>query len=147
VTEVSESRKKKAEELGATAVWTPMAMKIPARVKELTAGEGVDVAVEAVGIEATLKDCLASVRYRGKVLVQGIFTERIPVHMLGFVTRETTMIGANSIKPSQAMAWIESKGIKPELIITKIIPLENITEGFQALTQPRKEEIKILIEP
>ena len=147
VTEVSENRKKKAEELGATAVLNPMEIKIPVRVKELTGGKGVDVAVEAVGIEATLKDCLASVRYRGKVLVQGIFTERIPVHMLGFVTRETTMIGANSINPSQAMTWIQSKGIKPESIVTKIIPLEQIAEGFEALSRPTKEEIKILVEP
>jgi (R,R)-butanediol dehydrogenase/meso-butanediol dehydrogenase/diacetyl reductase len=147
VTEVAESRKRKAEELGATAVWSPMEIKIPARVKELTGGAGVDVAVEAVGIEATLKDCLASVRYRGKVLVQGIFTERVPVHMLGFVTRETTMIGANSINPSLAMSWIRSKGIKPESIITKIIPLEKVSEGFEALSRPTKEEIKILVQP
>jgi threonine dehydrogenase-like Zn-dependent dehydrogenase len=108
----------------------------------------VDVAIESVGIEATLKDCLASVRYKGKVIVQGIFTERVPVHMLGFVTRETTMIGTNSINPALAMNWIESKGITPESIITKIIPLEKIaTEGFEALTCPIKEEIKILVEP
>ena len=147
VTEVSESRKRKAEELGATAVLNPMEIKIPARVKELTGGEGVDVAVEAVGIEATLKDCLASVRYRGKVLVQGIFTERVPVHMLGFVTRETTMIGANSVNPALAMSWIQSKGIKPESIITKIIPLENVSEGFEVLSRPTKEEVKILVQP
>jgi threonine dehydrogenase-like Zn-dependent dehydrogenase len=68
--------------------------------------------------------------------------------MLGFVTRETTMIGTNSINPALAMNWIESKGIRPESIITKIIPLEKIaTEGFEDLTRPIKEEIKILVEP
>jgi threonine dehydrogenase-like Zn-dependent dehydrogenase len=106
------------------------------------------VAVESVGVEASLKDCLSSVRYRGKVIVQGIFTDRVPVHMLGFVTRETTMIGTNSINLPLAMEWIESKGIKPESIITKIIPLEKmVPEGFEVLTRPVKEEIKILVEP
>ena len=100
VTEISETRRKKAEELGATLVLNPLLEKIPAKIKELTAGKGVDVAVEAVGIEATLKDCLASVRFQGKVIVQGIFTDRVPVHMLGFVTRETTMIGTNSSQSS-----------------------------------------------
>jgi (R,R)-butanediol dehydrogenase/meso-butanediol dehydrogenase/diacetyl reductase len=148
VSEVSEKRKEKAQELGASMVLNPLEIKIPAKIKELTAGAGVDVAIEAAGIEATLKDCLASVRYRGKVLVQGIFTERIPIHMLGFVTRETTMIGANSVNPSLAMSWIESKGVKPESIITKIIPLEQIaTAGFEVLTRKTKEEIKILVEP
>lgn len=148
VTDISERRRKKAEELGATLVLNPLAEKIPVRIKDLSAGRGVDVAVEAVGIEASLKDCLASVRYQGKVIVQGIFTDRVPVHMLGFVTRETTMIGTNSTNPPLAMSWIESRGIRPELIITKVIPLEQISaEGFEVLTRKEKEEIKILVAP
>jgi threonine dehydrogenase-like Zn-dependent dehydrogenase len=94
-----------------------------------------------------LKDCLASVRYQGKVIVQGIFTDRIPVHMLGFVTRETSMIGTNSINASLAMSWIKTQGLRPELIITKILPLDQISEGFELLTKKTKEQIKILIEP
>jgi len=148
VTDIAERRRKKAEELGATLVMNPLAEKVPVRIKELSAGRGVDVAVEAVGIEATLKDCLASVRYQGKVIVQGIFTDRVPVHMLGFVTRETTMIGTNSANLALAMSWIESKGIRPELIITKVIPIEQIsTEGFEVLTKKEKEEIKVLVAP
>jgi len=148
VTDISERRRKKAEELGATLVLNPLAEKIPVRMKELSAGRGVDAAVEAVGIEASLKDCLASVRYQGKVIVQGIFTDRVLVHMLGFVTRETTMIGTNSDNLALAMSWIESKEIRPELIITKIIPLEQTSaEGFEVLTKKEKEEIKILIAP
>jgi (R,R)-butanediol dehydrogenase/meso-butanediol dehydrogenase/diacetyl reductase len=148
VTEVTETRRKKAKELGATEVLNPLAKKIPVSIKELTAGQGVDVAIEAVGIEASLKDCLASVRYRGTVIVQGIFTERIPVHMLGFVTRETTMIGTNSIDLPLALAWVDAAGIKPEAIVTKVIPLEQITtEGFEVLTKKDKEDIKILVAP
>jgi (R,R)-butanediol dehydrogenase/meso-butanediol dehydrogenase/diacetyl reductase len=148
MTEISEKRRKKAEEVGATSVLNPMETRISARVRELTAGRGVDVAIEAVGIEATLKDCLTSVRHQGKVIVVGIFTDRVPMHMLGFVARETTMIGTNSINPQLAMTWIESKGIKPESIISKIIPLERIaSDGFEALTGETKEEIKILVEP
>jgi (R,R)-butanediol dehydrogenase / meso-butanediol dehydrogenase / diacetyl reductase len=148
VTEISEVRRKKAEELGADAVCNPLETKVSSWIKEVTSGRGVDVAVESVGVEASLKDCLASVRYKGRVIVQGIFTERVPVHMLGFVTRETTMIGTNSINPTLAMEWIESKGIRPESIVTKIIPLEEISaQGFEVLIQPAKEEIKILVEP
>ena len=148
MTDILEKRRKKAEEMGATMVFNPLETRISAAVKELTSGRGVDVAVEAVGIEATLKDCLTSVCYRGKVIVQGIFTDRVPIHMLGFVTRETTMIGTNSINPSLAMAWIESKGIRPETMITKIIPLKRISaDGFEVLTGKTKDEIKILVQP
>jgi len=148
MTDISETRRKKAGEQGATLVLNPLETKISEVIKELTSGRGVDVAIEAVGIEATLKDCLTSVHFGGKVIVQGIFTERVPIHMLGFVTRETTMMGMNSINLSLAMSWIESKGTKPEAMVTKIIPLEQISSaGLEVLTRKIKEEIKILVEP
>jgi len=148
MTDVLENRRKKAEELGATLVWNPAEIKSPARIKELTGGRGVDVAIEAVGIEATLKDCLASARYRGMVIVQGIFTERAAVHMLGFVTRETTMIGTNFINPALAMKWLATGTIRPESIITDIIPLADIAaKGFEVLAGKSKTAIKILVEP
>jgi len=147
VTEVSETRRKKAGEMGATLTCNPLNTKVSSWVKEVTAGRGVDVAFESVGIEASLKDCLTSVRFQGKVIVQGIFTDRVPIHMLGFVTREMNMIGTNSADPPLAMSWIEKKGVKPEMMVTKVIPLEKIAEGFEVLTQKVKEEIKILVAP
>jgi threonine dehydrogenase-like Zn-dependent dehydrogenase len=46
------------------------------------------------------------------------------------------------------MSWIESKGTEPEAMVTKIIPLEQISSaGFEVLTRKIKEEIKILVEP
>jgi len=147
VTEVSEIRRKKAEEMGATLTCNPLNSKVSSWAKELTSGRGVDFAFESVGVEASLKDCLTSVRFQGKVIVQGIFTDRVPIHMLGFVTRETIMMGTNSANPSLAMSWIEKKGVKPEMMVTKIIPLDKISEGFEILTRKIKEEIKILVEP
>jgi (R,R)-butanediol dehydrogenase/meso-butanediol dehydrogenase/diacetyl reductase len=147
VTEVSEIRRRKAGEMGAALTCNPSETKISAWIKEVTAGRGVDAAFESVGTEASLKDCLTSVRFRGKVIVQGIFTERVPIHMLGFVTREMNMIGTNSANPPLAMAWIAEKGLKPEMMVTKVIPLDKISEGFEGLTKPVKEDIKILVEP
>jgi len=148
ITDLSGGRREKALEMGATAVFDPSREKIPARMKALTGGQGVDVAIEAVGVEASLKDCLASTRYGGKVIVQGIFTERVPIHMLGFVTREMTMIGCNSIKPDLAMTWMQEKGLAPESIVTSVVPLDEIADrGFEALCRDKEREIKILIRP
>jgi len=148
MTDLSEKRRKMAEALGATAAFDPEAVKIPPAIRELTGGWGVDVAVEAVGIEATLKDCLASTRHGGTVIVQGIFTDRALIHMLGFVTREITMIGANSANPARSLEWMLTKGIRPEAIVTGTVPLDRIVEGgFERLANHKDEEIKILVEP
>lgn len=148
MTDLLVSRRRLAEQLGATQVWDPVQVKSSARIKELTNGRGVDVAIEAVGREDTLKDCLASARYQGTVIVQGIFTERARIHMFGFVSRETTMIGTLSINPPLALRWLQTGTIQPEKVITDIIPLADITEcGFEVLVGHNEEAIKILIEP
>jgi (R,R)-butanediol dehydrogenase/meso-butanediol dehydrogenase/diacetyl reductase len=148
LTEISETRRSKARELGATEVFDPAEVKVPQKMRELTDGRGVDVSVEAVGIEATLKDCLASTRQRGTVVVQGIFTERVPIHMLGFVSREITMIGTNSIDPERALQWIREGRAEPESIVTRIVPLDDIArEGFDVLADEKDRDIKILIAP
>jgi (R,R)-butanediol dehydrogenase/meso-butanediol dehydrogenase/diacetyl reductase len=148
LTEISETRRDKARELGATEVVNPLDVKVPRKVKELTEGQGVDVSVEAVGIGAALKDCLASTRHRGTVVVQGIFTERVPIHMLGFVSREITMIGTNSIAPGLALSWIADGRAEPESIVTRIVPLDDIArQGFDVLADDKDRDIKILIAP
>ncbi len=114
----------------------------------MTGGAGVDVAVEAVGVGASLKDCLASTRYRGRVVVHGIFTDRVPIHMLGFVTREVTMIGTNSVDLEQAMQWLEAGLVEPEAMVTRVIPLDDIQKsGFDELGNPASEQVKILVKP
>jgi len=148
MTEISERRRAKAEELGATAVLNPLEEKVPQKVRELTDGQGVDVAIEAVGVAAALKDCLASARYRGTVVVQGIFTEKAQIHMLAFVSKEITMVGNNSTNPALALEWTASRGLELEKIVTGIIPLEAISSrGFDVLANERDREIKILVDP
>ena len=148
MTDISETRRKMAQNLGAAETFDPGEMKIPAKIRELTNGRGADVTVEAVGIADSLKDCLASARYQGTVIVQGIFTDRAPVHMLGFVTKEITMIGTNSTNPTLALEWVRTKGIAPETMVTGIIPLAGIVQcGFEVLTRDKDKEIKILVEP
>ncbi|MFC1858687.1 zinc-binding dehydrogenase [Thermodesulfobacteriota bacterium] len=148
MTELSETRRKMAEKLGATAVFDPSEIKVPAKIKELTHDRGADVTVEAVGVEASLKDCLVSTRYQGTVIVQGIFTDRVPIHMLGFVTQEMTMIGTNSINPRLALEWVQRKLVAPESIVTSIIPLSEISiRGFEVLATDKDKDVKILVEP
>ncbi len=148
LTEISKTRRDRARELGATDVFDPLEIKIPRKMKDLTDGQGMDVSVEAVGAGAALKDCLASTRHGGTVVVQGIFTERVPIHMLGFVSREITMIGTNSINPQLALEWISAGRVEPESIVTRIVPLDDIaSEGFDVLADHKDRDIKILVAP
>ncbi len=148
MTDLLENRRQMAEKLGATLTWNPLDTKSSAKLKTLTRDLGVDVAIEAVGQEATLKDCLSSTKFRGTVIVQGIFTQRAQLHMLGFVTRETTMIGTASTDFPLAIQWLQNGKIQPEKIITHIIPLKDVVKGgFEVLAASGSKAVKILVEP
>ncbi|MCJ7771668.1 MAG: zinc-binding dehydrogenase [Desulfobacterales bacterium] len=146
MTDISSLKQEMAKKLGASDAFNPINTKIPQKIRELTGGRGVDVAIEAVGIQPSLKDCLASTCYQGTVIVQGIFTERVPVHMLGFVTNEMRMIGTNNIDVPQAIDWMLTKYIHPESIITSIISLDDIIHAGLEGKDP-DSQIKILVAP
>lgn len=148
MTDVLENRRRMADTLGASEVWNPTKVKTSTKIKSLTNGRGVDVSIEAVGKETTLKECLASTCHQGTCIVQGVFTQRAQIHMLGFVHREMTMIGTSSINPPLAFEWLQTGKIQPERIISQIIPLTDIVEdGFELLVHHGGTAIKILTAP
>jgi len=63
VSEPAESRRQLALKIGATEAVDP-AKVASVQVRELTGGLGCDLAIECVGIAATMDDCLASTRRR-----------------------------------------------------------------------------------
>jgi len=148
ISDISPGRRQMALEMGATQVLDPHQVKIPQIVRELTQGQGADVSVEAAGVADTLKDSLASTRFQGTVIVQGIFTEKVAVHMLAFVTKEMRMIGTNSVDPARALLWQLGGDIEPEAMITDIIPLSDIVKsGFDVLNREKDRSIKVLVAP
>ena len=146
MTDPSALKREKALRLGAGGVFDPMDEDVSKQIKEVTHGKGVDFSVEAVGLESSLKDCLASTKHGGTVVVQGIFTDRVPIHMLGFVTREITMIGANNIDVGAALEMVLKEEFPAAEFITARIPLEEIViSGFE--NGDPNSHIKILVEP
>jgi len=100
------------------------------------------LAVEAVGmrhVEGLSEFC----SYQGKVIVAGIFTDRIPM-LCSVCDPETTMIGTNS-RIFSGDVLDDSTEIR-RVDDHENHPLEQISSGFEALVQ-KQREIKILIAP
>jgi len=83
-----------AGRLGATAVLNARTEDVAGRIRELTDGEGVDLAVEAVGASATRQAALASARTGGTVALLGLGEEITPLNAVDIVNREITIRGS-----------------------------------------------------
>lgn len=109
---------------------------LAAIIKEMTDGEGVDIAYECSGAVPAANKALELTRRKGKVIQMGVFPEaKEPVWTDYILHRELCYMGSRSQKPSSwrtALKLLEAGTVVPEKIITTIVPLENWREAFES---------------
>src|SRR5947199_10836450 len=117
VANVDASRLKLAKEVGATETLHATGDDLVSEILRRTNNAGVDVAVEAVGIDATVRAAVNSARKGGTVTLVGNITPEVTLPLQKAVTRqmhvqgscasageypraiELTTTGANKLKP------------------------------------------------
>jgi len=94
VSDVSDSRLEYAQSLGADVVINPTRQKPREVVNEFTEGQGVDIALEAVGISATCQQTLEVTRDGGTIIWIGNNLKMVEIDMQAIVTRELRVLGS-----------------------------------------------------
>lgn len=98
---------------------------VVARVRELTAGEGADIVMEAVGANATVLASIDSVRKGGTVVLIGNVTKDTTLPLQSVVTREVRLQGScASANDYPACLELMGRGaVKVEPMISATVPL------------------------
>ncbi len=147
VVEPSESRRKKALELGATVAIDPQADDPVEAIRDRAPG-GVEVAFEVTGVPAVLPQAIEATRYEGQTLVVSIWESEASFQPNAVVLRERDIKGTiayRNVYPA-VMALMEQGYFSADRLVTKRIALDAIVqEGFEALVA-EKSQIKILVE-
>ncbi|MGW8124010.1 2,3-butanediol dehydrogenase [Roseivirga echinicomitans] len=147
VTDVSENRLKKAKEVGATHTFDARDKDIPYKIKEMT-GHGVDVFIDAAGVQASFDTGINSLRNGGTAILVALFAKEVVHNALNQTLRELTIKGTAAYRNifPEVIALISSGRLPVEKLITSVIPLDEIVEkGFEALTKD-PSEVKILVD-
>ena len=150
VSDPSDTRRASATALGAQVVVDPTSQDLPAIVRDLTGGEGADVAVLCIGRPELVNDSLTLVRKRGRVSIfAGLAGEgwsNIAANLIHY--REITIVGAsNSGRASfaRAVRLIESGAIDTKSLITHTFPLSKAIEAIEFVAAG--EGIKVAVVP
>lgn len=147
VSDISENRLKKAKEVGASHTFDARDKDIPQKIKMMT-GFGVDVFIDAAGVQASFDTGINSLRNGGSAVLVALFMNKVEHNALDQAMRELTIkgiIGYRNIFP-QVIALINSGRLPVEKLITSVISLDEIVEkGFEALTKD-PSEVKILVD-
>jgi (R,R)-butanediol dehydrogenase/meso-butanediol dehydrogenase/diacetyl reductase len=148
VSEPAASRRQAALRLGADDAVDP-AQAASVQLRQLTGGLGCDLAVECVGIAATMDDCLASTRRGGRIVVAGAFEQPYAVNLLNLLLQEHSIAGTFGYADEfeEARDLIVGGKIDVSPLISRVVSLEELPSVFEQLTSDRNRDQKVLIRP
>src|SRR4051812_16596214 len=92
--DIDDSKLALAMEVGATHAFNSTKTDVGAEVKKLTDGRGADVAFEAVGIDATVRSAITSVRKGATVTLIGNLAKDVNIPLQQVVTRQIRLQGS-----------------------------------------------------
>lgn len=132
-----ESRFELAKNLGISHIVNQQKQNLKQYVMGLTGGKGANKVFECSGVVAALNAGLQLAAKKAEVVQLGVFKEQFNlIDTSVFFPREIRMIGSRTQKPSSwdmSLELMRTGVVKPEKIVTNIIPLENWREGFICL--------------
>lgn len=148
--EVSITRIKRAEEIGAELVFDAARDDVAAEIHKCTNGEGVDFALVASGNPKAISQALNSVRKGGKVGLVGVTSKgsSLDYDISRLVTEEISMISSNGATEDDtrsAMDLIHSRKIEVASLITHRFSLDEFDDAVK--TAENASSIKCVITP
>jgi len=117
-------------------------------VKDVTAGRGVDVAIDAVGHPDALALAIRLTRKAGTINAIGVYSERCEVHMgLIWIRSITLKTGqANVIgHVDRVLGMLAAGVVDPGPLVTHHLPLADAPEAYAIYN--RREALKIVLTP
>ena len=148
IVDVVDYRLDLAKELGADVVLNAGQADPVARLRELSDGLGMDVTYECVGLEQTMRQCLAALKKGGRAMALGVFENpEVKLNLQDMVNRELQIhaILAYIWDFQTALDLVATGRIRLKPLISHTFPLSRIQEAFELLLDKREKAVKVLI--
>jgi (R,R)-butanediol dehydrogenase/meso-butanediol dehydrogenase/diacetyl reductase len=139
VSERAPGRRALAERLGATRVVDPLREDLAAELERAAPG-GPDVVFEAVGAPGLIDECVARVRFRGRVVVAGVCIGADSITPLSGILKETQLqyvLAYEKDDFNYTLDMLAQERIDPHALITDRIGLAGVPAAFEALATPQ----------
>jgi len=114
------------------------------------AEDAPDVVVEAVGLEATLSGAVRWLRPKGRLVMAGLYEEKVVLDPNDIVVKELELLGVDAYETADlqmAVKLLADEAVEVDPLISHVLPLESAAAGFALLTAADKAACKILLAP
>jgi L-iditol 2-dehydrogenase len=148
VTDIDASRLKLSAALGSDAI-LESGPEFKKQINELTRDAGVDVAIEAVGITATVGAAIHSVRKGGSVALVGNISPQVTIDLQRVVTRQLRLQGscASAGEYPRAIELMSTGGINVKPLISAVARLDEGPRWFERLYAREPNLMKVVLAP
>lgn len=148
VSEVNENRVNKAKAFGLDVV-NPMNTDVVAYVQAETDGVGADVVFETSGSQPGVDTMVLLPKVHGRVVLVAIYGHPMTVDLKQLYYYEKDLTTARMQDPedfAKAVKLLDEKAFDPDQIITSVLPLTEIQEGFARCSDRAGHEVKVVID-
>jgi alcohol dehydrogenase len=137
-----------ANKFGATRLINSSDGKAAEKTLAMTAGRGVDVAIEAVGVPATFEICQAIVGIGGHIANIGVHGESVPLHLEKLWSQNITITTrlVDAVTTPLLLKTVMSGRLRPKQLITHRFPLSEMMAAYDAFGNAARERaLKVLV--
>jgi len=149
--EGDEFRRSLARKMGANFVFDPADPLLIEKIKRAAGGKGVDVAIEALGLQETFEAALRSIKPGGTLSSLGVYSGKLSIPLepfaagLGDHKIVTTLCPGGKERMRRLMELVRQHRVDLVPLLTHNFPLERITEAYQLFGSRKDNVIKVAI--
>jgi alcohol dehydrogenase len=148
--DLDDNRLSVAKRFGATTTLNSNSSNVAEQVMKLTAGRGVDTAIEAVGIPATFELCQEIVAPGGTIANVGVHGVKADLHLERLWSHNVTITTrlVDTVSTPMLLKTVQSKRIDAKQLITHHFKLGEILKAYDTFGKAADTKaLKVIIEP
>lgn len=147
--DLDDNRLQTALQFGATDIVNSGSVNAVEKVKAMTGGKGVDVAVEAVGIPATFELCQGLIAPGGRIANVGVHGAKVDLHLESLwahnITITTRLVDTETTP--MLLKTVGAKKIDPTRLITHRFKLSGVMDAYDTFSRAAATKaLKVIIE-
>jgi len=142
-----------SKRMGADIVLNQNDLDVVTEIKRLTGGKGVDVAIEALGTQATFENALRVIRPGGTLSSLGVYSGKLVIpaepFMAGLGDQKivTTLCPGGKERMRRLMELVRHGKLDLVPLITHRFPLDRIVEAYELFGKRKDGVMKVAIRP
>jgi alcohol dehydrogenase len=146
-------RSQMARRMGADVVLNHQEVDVVGEIRKLTAGLGVDVAIEALGTQQTFENALSSLKPAGTLSSLGVYSGKLSIPLQPFLAGlgdhkiVTTLCPGGKERMRRLMELVRNNRADLKALLTHTFPLEDIVKAYQLFEQRSDGVVKVAIKP